>query len=215
MAVAVPRLMLVLDPDRLPAGLSWPDLADRAVAGGVDGVIVRGRGERLAALPEMAATLQERIGDRAVVLVNGDPETAIRLGLGIHLPEQGVSLSSLRERLGPDVLIGRSVHSPASAAASIGADYLLAGHVYSTNSHPGVGPIGLTRFTAIASATSIPVIAIGGINVSRIPEIMRTGASGIGIIDAIASAEDPEAAARELAFALAASLVARTSTAQE
>lgn len=201
-----PRLVLVLDPDRVPAGSDLPGLAARAVAGGVDGVILRARGESLAALPDLAASLQDRIGPSAMLLVNGDPETAIRLGLGVHLPEHGASAAEMRARLGPHAPLGRSVHSAAAAADSAGADYLLAGHVFPSNSHPGQPPLGLRGFAAIAAAAPCPVLAIGGITADRVAEAAMAGAAGVAMIDAIAAAEDPETAARTIAAALARAL---------
>jgi thiamine-phosphate diphosphorylase len=200
----VPRLVLVLDPDRIPAAVDPCDLAVQAVAGGADGVILRARGAYLPGLAGLAAMLRDRIGDRALLLVNGDPELAIQLGMGIHLPEREHGTTALRERLGSGALIGRSVHSPESAAASAGADYLIAGHVFATKSHPDQLPLGLRRFSTIAAASPCPMLAIGGITTNRVAEVLMAGAAGIAVIDAIATAPDPEAAARDLSDALAA-----------
>jgi thiamine-phosphate diphosphorylase len=203
MAMRAPRLVLVLDPERVPAGTILPDLAARAVAGGVDRVILRARGEKAAMLEDLATALLDRIGPGHLIL-NGNPDLAIRFGLAIHLPERGASLASLRERLGPDTLIGRSVHSPESAAASAGADYLVAGHLFASRSHPGQQPLGSAGFAAIAAATTIPVLAVGGITAARVGEALMAGAAGVAVVDAIATAPDPEAAARDLSRALAA-----------
>ncbi|MGI9254023.1 MAG: sulfur carrier protein ThiS [Thermomicrobiales bacterium] len=201
--MSAPRLIFVLDPGRVPAGTDLPDLAARAAAGGVDAVILRARGESVGEIPALAAALRERIGGTTRLLVNGDIETAAQLGLGVHLPERGSTIAEVRALLGPGAPIGRSVHSPDAAAASGGADYLLAGHVYPSNSHPGDAPLGPEGFQTIAAAAPCPVLAIGGITAARVAEVLRHGAAGVAVIDAIAAAPDPEQAARNLRDALA------------
>ena len=129
-------------------------------------------------------------------------EIARELGIGLHLPEAGPSVHQARDVLGPNVLVGRSVHSVESARASDGADYLIAGHVFATGSKPGMPPIGLDGFAAIVRASPVPVIAIGGIDRCNARQIIAAGAKGVAVMSAINQSEDPktEAAAikREL-----------------
>jgi thiamine biosynthesis protein ThiS len=100
------------------------------------------------------------------------------------------------------VTIGRSVHTPAGAAAATGADYVLAGHVYPSPSKPGLPPLGLAGLANIVAVAPCPVIAIGGITPDRLAEVVRVGARGVAVIGAIVAAEDPRAAARALRVAV-------------
>jgi thiamine biosynthesis protein ThiS len=95
-------------------------------------------------------------------------------------------------------LIGRSIHSAEAAAANADADYLIAGHVFRSRSKPGLLPLGLDGLAAIVAAATVPVLAIGGISVSNVEGVLQTGAFGVAVIDAIASATDPRAAASTL-----------------
>ncbi len=84
-----------------------------------------------------------------------------------------------------DFLIGVSTHSIAEAKAAEegGADFIVCGPVYHTPSKLVYGhPLGLERFAEVCEAVTIPVLALGGINLSNFREPLRRGASGIAAI---------------------------------
>jgi thiamine biosynthesis protein ThiS len=192
----IPRLMLVTD--RRRSRWPLPELVERAVAGGVDAVQLREPDLPAAELLALATTLCDVVDERATLLVNADLGVASALGLGLHLPEAGIATAEARRRLRAVAMIGRSVHSPLAAAAATGADYLIAGNVYPTASHPNRPPIGCEGLARIVAASWAPVLAIGGITAERVPEVIAAGAHGVAVIGAIAAAADPEGAAREL-----------------
>lgn len=188
--------------DRHRARFPLAALAAAAVGAGVDAVQLREKDLDPSALEQLGAEVRAAVGGRAPVLINGDPVVAARLGLGVHLPEAGLPPADARAIVGPDVLIGRSVHDAAGAAASAGADYLIAGHVYPTRSKLGRPPLGLDGLREIVAAADRPVLAVGGIVAPRVAEVMALGAHGIAVIGAINDAPDPAAAARALRQAL-------------
>jgi thiamine-phosphate diphosphorylase len=91
------------------------------------------------------------------------------------------------------------VHSLAEAAeaSAEGADFLMVGTVYPTETHPGVTAGGLDLVEA-AAGLGRPVIAIGGITPERAPEVRRAGAYGVAVIRAAWHADDPARAALAL-----------------
>jgi thiamine-phosphate diphosphorylase len=199
MRKAIPSLMLVVESER--GALPFADLLAAAIEGGCDAIQVRDRAiprterrRRLAEAVEIAA-------GQVQVIVNGDLELAAEFGVGLHLPEGGIAAIEARGALGPAVLIGRSVHSPAAATASEGADYLLAGHAYATLSHPGEPPLGMDGLGRIVEVARSPVLAIGGVTSERVAAVLSVGAWGIAVIGAVAAAPDraaAQAAARSL-----------------
>ncbi len=197
----MPRLLLVTDGRR--ARLPLPDLVTAAVAGGVDAVYLRDVAP--AALLAVVAELRARIGPEVTLLTNGGPDAAGAARIGLHLRERDMTAAEARAILGPDALIGKSVHAAAGAAPP-GADYLLAGHVYASTSKPGRPPLGREGLAAIVAAASCPVLAIGGITAERVAEVEAAGARGVAVIGAIAAADDPRIAAIRLRDALAATL---------
>jgi thiamine-phosphate pyrophosphorylase len=119
------------------------------------------------------------------VLVRGRPDLALAAGAaGVNLPEADITVAGARSLLGPDRLVGRSVHSRASAlaAAAEGADFVLVGPVFPTPTHPGAPGLGLDALGVLARAVRIPVLAIGGVDAARAAECLAVGAAGYAAI---------------------------------
>jgi len=192
--------MLVTDARR--ARMPLLALVAEAVAGGVDAIYLRDAGGSIDNLALTARTLRARIGNQVVLLVNGRPQAALATGTGLHLRERDMAPHAARAVLGPGVAIGRSVHTAEGAAAATGADYVVAGHVYSSPSKPGLPPLGIAGLAGIVAVAPCPVIAIGGITPDHVAEVMRAGARGVAVIGAIVEAQDPRSAARALRVAV-------------
>ena len=96
-------------------------------------------------------------------------------------------------------MIGRSAHSIEAAikAARIGADYLIAGTIFASHSHPAVAPAGLEFLRDVCAAVDIPVIAIGGITPVNAGDCIRAGAAGVAVMSPIMHADDPAGVARD------------------
>jgi thiamine-phosphate pyrophosphorylase len=102
---------------------------------------------------------------------------------GVNLPERDISVRDARALLGQR-LIGRSVHSLQSAveAEHDGADFVIFGPVWSSESHAGAQPQGVKALSAVAHAVRIPVLAIGGVTEDRIAQCDAAGAAGYAAI---------------------------------
>jgi thiamine-phosphate pyrophosphorylase len=112
----------------------------------------------------------------------------------------------MRERVGPELLIGLSTHSPEQfdAALRSDADQLSVGPVWATptkEGRPGTG-LDYVRYAAVHGGGR-PWFAIGGIDSANVAEVVAAGARRVVVLRAIRDAPDPEAAARALAAALA------------
>lgn len=178
-----------------------------AVQGGVTHVVLRRPQETARNLFQvsqvLAASLREE--ERGALLVHERVDIALAaFAHGAHLTLNSLPGKPAKHLLGEDCLMGISVHdSKEAVAASLQfADYLLFGHVYETPSHPGEVGRGLAALRHVVDALEIPVIAIGGITVDRVDEVLAAGASGVAVIRAISGADDPESAARELRVVL-------------
>ena len=181
------------------------DAVDRAIRGGVNVVQLRDRESTGQAKTELASAVRGVTRDRAVFIVNGDPELAAHIGAdGVHLPETAMPVSKARQITGPGVLVGRSVHSTsaARAAAAEGADYVVAGTVYPSPTHPDGRASGTAIIRDIVGVVDLPVIGIGGIDASNAAGVMGAGARGVACISAILAAKDPRLAAAEISIAI-------------
>jgi thiamine-phosphate pyrophosphorylase len=119
------------------------------------------------------------------VVVSARADLALAVGAaGVHLPEHDLPVAGARRLLGPDRLLGRSVHSldTAREAEDQGADYVIFGPVFPTPSHPERSPVGLEALGEIVRAVRIPVLAIGGLDVKRAAICRSVGASGFAAI---------------------------------
>jgi thiamine-phosphate pyrophosphorylase len=141
----------------------------------------------------------------ARLTLHGDPVLAKEAAVdGVHLPA-GSDAANARRLLGAHALIGLSVHHAEDAKALNPAliDYLIAGPVYETASKPGYGPfLGMAGIAAICAATTIPVIAIGGITERGIDDMDTAGAAGVAVMGGIMRADDPGKEVRALIAAL-------------
>ena len=120
---------------------------------------------------------------------------------GLHIGQEDLPLEVARALLGPGKILGYSVSNVAEAVygEKNGADYLGAGPVYHTGSKAvSIEPIGSAGLKKIKESVSIPVVGIGGIGMSNIAEVKKSGIEGISVISAILASRNIEAAARDL-----------------
>jgi thiamine-phosphate pyrophosphorylase len=118
---------------------------------------------------------------------------------GVHLGQEDLPLAVARELLGPSAIIGVTVHNlaEAQAAAEGGADYLGVSPVFMTQTKRDAGaPAGLRLIAEIKATVSLPLVAIGGINLQNTPEVIRAGADSVCAISAVVTQPSVHAAIR-------------------
>ena len=121
-------------------------------------------------------------------IINDNVELALAIGAdGVHVGQEDMEAGKVREKLGPDKIIGVSAHSVEEAvkAEKSGADYLGAGAVFSTSTKGDAGALSMETLKAICSSVSIPVVAIGGIKEENILSLKGTGVAGAAIVSGI------------------------------
>lgn len=111
---------------------------------------------------------------------------------GVHLAFHSLPVKIVKRKF-TDLTVGCSVHSleEAKIAEQQGANYVMFGHVYPTQSKPELLPKGLEQLRAVTEAISIPVVAIGGIKPTNIRDVIEVGAQGVAVMSGILEAEDP------------------------
>lgn len=196
----LPRLFAVTTDSICRAADFGVRAAAVAAAGPAAAILVRAPDSttaQLAAFAERVTALARP--PEAAVFVHSRPDLARAVGAdGVQLRAADLLPDDARRVLGPG-WIGRSIHSreEAEAALADGADYLVAGNVFETPSHPGYRGRGLEWLAGIA-ALGPPVIAIGGITSARAAAARDAGAWGVAVIAAVWETEDPAAAAAAL-----------------
>ncbi|MCI9332840.1 MAG: thiamine phosphate synthase [Oscillibacter sp.] len=143
--------------------------------------------------------LCRRLG--AVSIINDRGEIALESGAdGVHVGQGDLEAGRARALLGPEKIVGVSVHSPEEArrAQAAGADYLGCGAAFPTGTKTGATPVSKETLRAVAAAVDIPVVAIGGINRENLLKLKGLGLAGVAVVSSIFGQRDVEEAAREL-----------------
>ena len=112
---------------------------------------------------------------------------------GVHLGQGDLPLDLARKVMGPDKLIGISTHNPDQVREATAGkpDYLGFGPIFKPGSKQDHEPVvGLEGLRAMRRLTSLPVFAIGGIQIDQAGEVMRVGANGVAVISAVLKAPD-------------------------
>ena len=174
-----------------------------ALAGGVRAVQLREKDLPVRELLRWAETLRSLTHDfGARLFINDQVDICLAVGAdGVHLRADSLPIPVVRKVLGPERLIGRSVHTALEAveAQRAGADFIVLGPIYDTPSKRAMGkPLGLSGIRSSTAQVAMPIFAIGGIRSDRIQDVLRSGARGVAVITAILRAPDPREAAEDL-----------------
>lgn len=125
------------------------------------------------------------------IILNDRLDIALLMGIpSVHLPEKGLPVKMVKQNF-PHIRVGRSVHSyeGAKKAERDGADYVLYGHCFETNSKKGKTPNGIQPILEMKEELRIPVYAIGGITLNKIDTLQQVKVDGIAVMSGIFSAE--------------------------
>ena len=186
-------------------GLSRPhaELAALALLGGADCIQLRDKEMSGSDLYRTALAIRSLTEDAdALFIMNDRLDIALASGAdGIHLGQSDLPVAEARRITHQEFIIGASVGSVEEAirAERAGADYLALSPTFSTRSKDDAGDgHGLLILKAICSATSLPVIAIGGITRYNVGSVIGAGADGVAVISAIVGERDVRRAAAEL-----------------
>ena len=198
------RLYLVTDARRAQGDLEA--FLETVLAAGVDIVQLREKDAEAGDLLRWSpAFCQAAHRHGALFILNDRPDVAVAAGAdGVHVGQNDLPPGMVRRAVGNDLIIGLSTHSAAEYDASAPeADYLCAGPVYATPTKPGRPATGLETVRHAASrerdgTESRPWFAIGGIDLTNLPEIVGAGASRVVVVRAITDATDPVSAASRL-----------------
>lgn len=175
------------------------EVVEEAIAGGASVIQLREKDLSTREFLEEALLLRECTRRHGVLfIVNDRVDIALASGAdGVHLGPEDMPLSYAR-RIAPCLIIGYSCDTKEEAqkAERLGADYLGVGTVFPTTTKRDAGPpIGLERLREIKSSVRIPVVAIGGITLDNVEDVLATGVDGVAVVSAIVGAPSVREAA--------------------
>jgi thiamine-phosphate pyrophosphorylase len=141
-----------------------------------------------------AAQIKELCGNEAIFLVNDRVDVALAIDAdGVHIGQDDMPIGVARKLLGPEKIIGLTVHdlSEALEAQRNGADYVGLSPIFDTSTKKDAGKgIGPERIREVKDSLNIPIVAIGGINKENCVSVVRGGADSLVAISAIVCSDD-------------------------
>ncbi len=204
MVAGWPRFDLYVITDTvLSHGRSALEIARAALEGGADAVQLRDKSSPAFNLCRLVSEIQPQARKfGALLVVNDRVDVALVCGAdGAHVGQEDLPAREARRLLPRPVVLGVSAGSREEArrAEKEGADYLGVGPVFPTPTKPDAGEaLGIERFSEIARAVAIPVVAIGGITLETVDQVIGAGAAGAAVVSAVVAADDMAGAARAL-----------------
>jgi thiamine-phosphate pyrophosphorylase len=189
------KLYLVTDPV-LHGGRGVVPTCREALKAGVRFLQLRDKDASTRELYDTARELKSLCGEYSAWFVMNDRiDVALAAcAHGVHLGQSDLPAGAARKIMGPEAVIGVSARTvmEAEAASAAGADYIAANLVFSTSTKLGLGkPLGLDMVRVLSDASSLPLIAIGGIKPENTASVMEAGCSGVAVVTAIMNAESP------------------------
>ncbi len=141
-------------------------------------------------------------GTSTLFIVNDDPSIAAEVEAdGVHVGQDDMPVAEVRARFPSLGIVGLSTHSPAQAQAAIAQkpDYIGVGPVWATPTKDIPDPtLGVETAVKMVNSVPFPAVCIGGIDETRLPELLRAGARNYAVVRAVCASDDPYAAMRRL-----------------
>lgn len=191
--------------EKFSAGRDNVEVVRRMIEGGIRIIQYREKKAAKSAAAIFAECLKIRELTRAAgvtFIVNDHVDVAMLVGAdGVHVGQDDLPVEEVRRLLGPGKIIGLSTHSPEQAAEAVrcGADYIGVGPIFATRTKDDVcAAVGFPYLEWVRDHISLPWVAIGGIKLNNIDEIIRRGAKTICLVTEIVGAEDIPGRIRQL-----------------
>ena len=190
--------------DRHIAGKPHLEIARAAIAGGARVIQLRDKTAPFEELVETGRALRAVTRDAGVTLiVNDNPYLAVEVEAdGVHLGQNDFPPETARDIVGPEMIVGLSTHNKEQAlrAEFEPVDYIGVGPVFPTQSKESEWkPLGVSHVAWVKRTLRLPVVAIGGITLETLGEVVASGADNAAIIGDIMRSEDIAARVRQLA----------------
>ena len=196
------RLYIVITSD-LPVEVI--SLAHKCIAGGADCIQLRAKSIEDDKLFALAEAFVEICKDGGVLsVINDRVDIAVTAGAdGLHVGQNDLPIEQARKLQTSPLVIGKSTHSVEQLRAACREQpaYAALGPVFATGTKPGVPAVGLDYVRDAAEILAdqrIGNVAIGGITVDNVGQVLAAGASSIAVCAAVTKAADPAAACRAL-----------------
>ncbi|MEZ8295561.1 thiamine phosphate synthase [Vibrio splendidus] len=178
-------------------------VVEQAVAGGVTMVQVREKHGDVRAFIERAQAVKSiLVGSGVPLIINDRVDVALAVDAdGLHLGQSDMPAELARQLIGPDKILGLSIETEQQLqeADSLPIDYIGLSALFTTPTKTNLKKHwGYDGIKMALETTKLPIVGIGGINESNIPQLVESGIHGLALVSAICHAEDPKQATWDL-----------------
>ena len=198
--IYLPSICMITEDSSCSGNEDLLDRISKSVRGGVNMVQLRDSKKSSGELYSLANDIRSTSFRKALFIVNDRIDVAIASEAdGVQLKGSSMTVTDTRRICGEKMFIGRSVHrlDAAIRAQNQGADFLLGGTIFESDTHPGIDPNGLEFLSSLREKIHIPIIAVGGVTPKNAIDCIRAGAQGVAVIRAFTNNKDPECIARD------------------
>jgi len=200
--VSLKSKIYFITPDPLPDTQALRALVKGVIRGGVGIVQYRAKGLSTAQMVQDAAALVQLTRPAGIPLIINDRlDVALAVGAdGVHVGADDMPVDISRRIMGPRAIVGVTCErlDDALEAERHAASYVAFGPIFASPTKSELPPIGLELIEQARSRVSLPICAIGGINASNLSQLTPVNPDLVAIVSAIAGADDPSEATREL-----------------
>jgi len=170
---------------------------------GVSAVQLRMKGAPRPLVVETAFRMRKITeGTNTLLIINDDPHIAAEVGAdGVHIGQGDMPYNDVRAIVGDDMLIGVSTHNLRQTidACKLPADYIGVGPVFATPTKKIPDPaIGIDGMREMLLASTVPAVAIGGIDLGNLPSVLAAGAKNFCMVRQLTQSEDPKSVLEEI-----------------
>ncbi|MBU1045354.1 MAG: thiamine phosphate synthase [Candidatus Omnitrophica bacterium] len=163
-----------------------------AVKAGVKFIQYRSKNQSVRNMYRQARELKQT-AKGSIFIVNDRIDIALAVGAdGVHLGQDDMPCDLARKILGPDKIIGISIHNKEQALLALkqGANYIGIGAIFPTNTKSDADVLGLEMIEQVAKIVSLPIVAIGGINLGNVKQVKAAGADAVCAISSVVTKQD-------------------------
>ena len=200
MRLVLPPLYVILDAALLTAPET--ECAQKLADAGVRLLQYRNKKASARDLFDTCKKLAALLSPRGVrFVVNDRADVAVLAGAdGVHVGQEDIGVEEARSVIGTGKLVGVSTHNleQFQRVASSSADYIAVGPVFATSTKENPDPVvGIDLIRCVRPLTEKPIVAIGGITLSRAAALVQAGADSVAVTSDILLAPDPAKRAKQ------------------
>lgn len=135
----------------------------------------------------------DKLDHKVIFIINDRPDIASLIGAdGVHVGQDDMSIDDARQIVGPHKIVGKSTHGIDQALSAVeeGADYIGVGPLWKTPTKEGRSAVGLEYLKQVVDQVHIPYVAIGGIDLGNIEEVISLGCKNVAVVRAANDIEE-------------------------